>query len=254
MACYFHDIGKGVKPQFFVENQRDGQNRHDRLSPEDSAQIVINHVRDGGVLARQHNLPRPIYDNIFMHHGTGLIPYFYNRAKEQAAGAAVDDSRFRYPGPKPNTREAGIIMLADKVEAACRTIREPSEERFRAMIQSIINNVMSDGQLEECPITLKELYRIADSFVAVLLGIYHHRVEYPTTAAISSGGGRFVPVPKQGSITLEIVSPLRAPGAAAPAALPEDSPGTMPDYGAGTMPDYESVETDTPPRPRETDD
>ncbi len=250
VACYFHDIGKGVKPQYFVENQRDGQNRHDRLTPEQSAQIVINHVRDGGTLARQHNLPRPIFDNIFMHHGTGLIPYFYNRAKEQSGGEPIDEARFRYPGPKPNTREAGIIMLADKVEAACRTIREPSEERFRAMIQAIINNVMSDGQLEECPITLKELYRIADAFVAVLLGIYHHRVEYPTTRAISSGTSagpaKFVPVPKQGTITLEIASPLRPapPGAT-----------TLPNYQAGAMPDYESVETD-PERTRlpDTDD
>jgi putative nucleotidyltransferase with HDIG domain len=243
VACYFHDVGKGLKPQYFVENQRDGGNRHDRLNPEQSAQVIIAHVREGGVLAKQYGLPRPIYDNIFMHHGTGLIPYFYNRAKEQSGGQPVEEALYRYPGPKPNTREAGIIMLADKVEAACRTIKEPTEERMRAMIQVIVNQVMSDGQLEECPITLKELYRIADAFVAVLLGIYHHRIEYPATKNISSGAGRMVPVPTQGTITLEIVNPLRAGPLA----------DTLGPPVAG-MPDYESVEQELPPRTPPIDD
>jgi len=226
VACYFHDIGKGLKPQYFIENQRDTGNRHDRLSPEASAALIINHVREGGVLALQHKLPRPIVDNIYMHHGTGLIQYFYARAKEQAGpGEEVDERIFRYPGPKPDSREAGIIMIADKVEAACRTIKEPNEERIRAMIQQIINSVMSDGQFESCPLTLRELYQIADSFTTVLLGIYHHRIEYPATKEISSGKGRFIPVPKQGTITLEIMNPLRGPppyGSAAEAPTPAD--------------------------------
>lgn len=229
VACYFHDIGKGLKPQYFVENQRDTANRHDRLSPEQSAQVIINHVREGAALARQYKLPKPIQDNIYMHHGTGLIQYFYARAKEQADGATVDESIFRYPGPKPNTREAGIIMLADKVEAACRTIQSPTEERLRAMIQTIISSVMNDGQFEECPLTLRELYRIGDTFTSVLLGIYHHRVEYPSTAAISSGKGRYLPVPRQGTITLEIVNPLKSP-----------EPPTNPTE------DYEAVDPDPP--------
>lgn len=226
VACYFHDIGKGLKPQYFVENQLGTPSRHDRLSPAQSAQLIINHVREGAVLARQYKLPRPIYDNIFMHHGTGLIAYFHARAKESAGpGEEVDEALFRYPGPKPDTREAGIIMLADKVEAACRTIKEPSDDRIRAMIQQIINGVMNDGQLENCPLTLKELYQIADTFTTVLLGIYHHRIEYPQTRAISSGKGRFVPVPKQGTITLEIANPLRPPplGADEPVAVPDES-------------------------------
>jgi putative nucleotidyltransferase with HDIG domain len=227
VACYFHDIGKGIKPQYFVENQREGQNRHDRMSPEASAAVIINHVREGAALARQHGLPRPIVDNIFMHHGTGLIQYFYARAREAApAGEAVDERLFRYPGPKPDSREAGVIMLADKVEAACRTIKEPSEERMRAMIQQIVNGVMNDGQLEECPLTLKELYVIADVFTNVLMGIHHHRIEYPSTRAISSGSGKLPPVPRQGVITLEIAHPLRPPA-----------------YGSGSANgDYESVE------------
>ncbi|MDP2313030.1 MAG: HDIG domain-containing protein [Pseudomonadota bacterium] len=221
VACYFHDIGKGLKPQYFIENQRDTGNRHDRLSPEASAAVIINHVREGGVLALQHQLPRPIVDNIYMHHGTGLIQYFYARAKENAgADEVVDERLFRYPGPKPDSREAGIIMLADKVEAACRTIREPNEERIRAMIQQIVNGVMTDGQLENCPLTLRELYQIADTFTTVLLGIYHHRIEYPATKEISSGKGRFVPIPKQGTITLEIMNPLKSPPPLGSSGLP----------------------------------
>ncbi len=234
VACYFHDIGKGVKPQYFVENQRDGKNRHDRLSPEQSAQVIINHVREGGALARQYQLPRPIVDNIYMHHGTGLIPYFYNRALEQAEGRPVEEALFRYPGPKPDTREAGIIMLADKVEAACRTIKEPDEERFRAMIQAIVNQVMADGQLEECPLTVRELYQIANAFVTVLLGIYHHRIEYPGTKSISSGA-KVAPVPRQGTITLEIQNPLLPPRDG----LEDPDPSR----------DYEAVEVPPPRRP-----
>lgn len=212
VACYFHDIGKGLKPQYFIENQRETGNRHDRLSPEASAALIINHVREGGVLAHEHRLPRPIIDNIYMHHGTGIIQYFYGRAKELAGPEEhVDERLFRYPGPKPDTREAGVIMLADKVEAACRTIREPSEERIRAMIQQIVNSVMTDGQLESCPLTLRELYQIADTFTTVLLGIYHHRIEYPATREISSGKGRVVPMPRHGTITLEIMNPLKGP-------------------------------------------
>ncbi len=231
VACYFHDIGKGLKPQYFVENQRDAGNRHDRLSPEHSAQLIINHVIEGSALADQYKLPKPVRDQIFMHHGTSLIQYFYARAKEQSGpDDVIDEAAFRYPGPKPDSREAGVIMLADKVEAACRTIKDPSESRIRAMIQQIVNSVMVDGQLEECPLTLKELYQIADSFTMVLLGIYHHRIEYPSTAAISSGKGRFVPVPKQGTITLEVMNPLSPPRASVPPA-----PGSA-------VVDYESVE------------
>jgi putative nucleotidyltransferase with HDIG domain len=237
VACYFHDIGKGLKPQYFVENQREGLNRHDRLSPAQSAAVIINHVREGAVLARQYNLPPPIIDNIFMHHGTGIIQYFYARAKEQAQGEPVDDELFRYPGPKPDSREAGIIMLADKVEAACRTIREPNEARIRAMIQSIVNAVMSDGQFESCPLTLRELYQIADTFTTVLLGIYHHRIEYPETRGISASKGKFIPIPRQGTITLEIVNPLRPPPP-----------------GSASNADYESAENLPPTPPPETDD
>lgn len=237
VACYFHDIGKGVKPQYFVENQRDG-NRHDRLSPVQSAQVIINHVRDGHLLALQYKLPKSILDNVFMHHGTGIIQYFYNKAKEQSNGEPVDPALFRYPGPKPDSREAGIIMLADKVEAACRTIKDPQEPRIRAMIQQIINSVMMDGQFENCPLTLKELYQIADSFTMVLLGIYHHRIEYPDTRAISSGKGKFIPVPRQGTITLEIMNPLTSP----PPPGSASTVGSPPARDPTNAEDYERLE------------
>lgn len=208
-------------------------------------------MREGGALAEQYKLPKPITDQIFMHHGTGIIQYFYARAKEQAGpDDVIDEAAFRYPGPKPDSREAGVIMLADKVEAACRTIKDPSEGRIRAMIQQIVNSVMMDGQLEQCPLTLKELYQIADTFTTVLLGIYHHRIEYPSTAAISSGKGRFVPATKQGSITLEIMNPLTNNP---PARVNSGQTSLPPGVASVTVPDvvdYESADQlpGSPPR------
>lgn len=214
VASYFHDIGKANKPQYFVENQRGVANRHDTMDPYVSSRVIIGHVVDGGRMAREHKLPKPIVDNIYMHHGTGILQYFYDRAVQDAHGRPVDEAQFRYPGPKPDTREAGVIMLADKVEAATRTIREPSEESFRAMIHQIINSVMADNQFEKCPLTFHEISLVADTFVKVLLGIHHQRVEYPHTAAISRGNTMPAPpaddvaVRRKGSvITLELPSP-----------------------------------------------
>jgi membrane-associated HD superfamily phosphohydrolase len=173
-----------VSPQYFVENQRSGDNAHDRLSPEMSARVIIDHVRNGGEIAKRHKLPKPIVDNIYMHHGTGLLYFFYQKAK--SVDPNVDPALFRYPGPKPNTREAGIVQLADKVEAACRSIKEPTPDRIRKMIQRIISSTLSDGQLEECPLTLQDLYKIAAKFEEVVLAIHHQRIEYPETADVSS--------------------------------------------------------------------
>jgi putative nucleotidyltransferase with HDIG domain len=183
VAAYFHDIGKAVSPQYFVENQRDGESPHKRLSPEMSARVIIDHVRNGGEIARRHKLPQPIIDNIYMHHGTGLLYFFYRKAQETDPN--VDPELFRYPGPKPNTREAGIVQLADKVEAACRSIKEPTPDRIRQMIQRIISTTLADGQLEECPLTLQDLYLIAAKFEEVILAIHHQRIEYPDTADVS---------------------------------------------------------------------
>ncbi|MBN2799404.1 MAG: HDIG domain-containing protein [Deltaproteobacteria bacterium] len=186
VAAYFHDVGKSLRPRFFIENQRDVSNRHDNLDPHTSARIIISHVTEGLRLAGEHHLPRPIQDNIAMHHGTGLLRYFYQKARENASDpSSVDKADFLYPGPIPSTREAGILMLADKVEAATRTIRQPSAESFRAMIQKIVNSVMADGQFDRCPLTFAEIHTVADTFVEVLLGVYHQRIEYPETAQIS---------------------------------------------------------------------
>jgi hypothetical protein len=212
ISAYFHDIGKVRKPQYFVENQRGGANRHNDLSPAMSAKIIIDHVVDGARMAREHNLPKPILDNIQMHHGTGLLQYFFAKAQMEADDpATIDEADYRYPGPKPNTRESGVVMLADKVEAATRTIKVPTEENIRAMINRIINSVMADDQFSECPLTFREIYTIADTFVQVLLGIYHQRIEYPQTHSISTSGARRdasessgEEVVEVGTITLEL--------------------------------------------------
>jgi len=183
VASYFHDIGKAVTPQYFVENYRGAGNAHHRLTPQQSARIIMDHVRNGGAIAKRYKLPAPIVDNIYMHHGNGLLYYFYRKAQE--ADPEVSDADFRYPGPRPNTREAGIIHLADKVEAACRSVREPTPERIAAMIQKILNSTLADGQLEECPLTLKDLYIIAGVFQESILAIHHQRIEYPDTQDIS---------------------------------------------------------------------
>jgi len=209
VAAYFHDVGKSARPRYFVENQRGGLNRHDRLDPYTSARAIIAHVIEGGRMAREYNLPKPIVDNVYMHHGTGLLQYFHAKAVDEAKGEEVAEAPFRYPGPTPNTREAGILMLADKIEAATRTIQVPTEENVREMINLVINSVMADGQFEDCPLTFRELYTIADTFVQVLMGIYHQRIEYPQTAAASRATAEPA-TPRPGSvITLEMPSVTR---------------------------------------------
>jgi hypothetical protein len=184
VAAYYHDVGKVGKPQYFVENLGGGENRHDKLSPNMSALILISHVKEGAELAKEHRLGVPIFDIIRQSHGTGLITFFYEKAKKQAAaeGKVVDEREFRYPGPKPQTREAGLVMLADSVEAASRTLTDPTPARIQGLVQKIINNIFIDGQLDECELTLKNLHEIAKSFNRVLAGIYHNRITYPEPA------------------------------------------------------------------------
>lgn len=248
VAAYFHDIGKSLKPQYYVENQGSGGNKHNGLDPYTSAAIIISHVTDGAEMARTHRLPKPCVDNILMHHGTGLLQYFYARAVEQAGGDAskVDESAFRYPGPKPDSKESGILMLADKVEAATRTIKDPTEAKFRSMIHAIINSVMADNQFERCPLTFQELYTITDAFVGVLMGIHHQRIEYPQTAHLSAAPRRDVPPPPrqqhgQDIITLEIPSEERLRSSSPTA--PRRGPGPVGASGEGGVAgDYEAVE------------
>ena len=184
VAAYYHDIGKTSKPLYFIENVSQSDNRHDRLAPSMSALILISHVKEGVELAREHRLGQPIIDIIRQSHGTGLITYFYQKAKNLSVheGKGVDEREFRYPGPKPQTREAGLVLLADHVEAASRTLADPTPARIQGMVQKIINNIFIDGQLDECELTLKNLHEIAKSFNRVLAGIYHQRIEYPEPA------------------------------------------------------------------------
>jgi hypothetical protein len=184
VAAYYHDIGKIKKPLYFIENIRDHDNKHDKLSPSMSALILTAHVKDGVEMAREQRLGEPLVAIIQQHHGTALMKFFYEKAKNKAGAdaASIDDRDFRYPGPKPQTREAALIMLADAVEAASRTLADPTPARIQGMVQKIINNIFIDGQLDECELTLKDLHQIARSFNQILAGIYHHRVDYPEPA------------------------------------------------------------------------
>ena len=183
VGAYYHDIGKAKKPAYFVENQTEKENRHDKLPPSMSALIIKSHVKDGIEIARQYSLPEPLIDLIPQHHGTALIGYFFDKAKREAEeGEVVDEAHYRYPGPKPQTKEAGILMLADGVEAASRTISDPTPAKIQGAVQKIMNKVFVSGQLEECELTLKDLHLIAKSFSRVLNGIFHRRVEYSEPA------------------------------------------------------------------------
>ena len=176
------------------------------LPPHTSAKVIINHVTDGEAIARQYKLPQPIIDGITMHHGSGLIQYFYAKALEQAEpGDEVDEADFRYPGAPPDSRETGIMMLADKVEAACRTLKDKSPDSIRGLIQKIVNGAIMDGQLERCPLTVKELYTIVEAFTSTLLGIYHHRIEYPGIPK-RSPAARSEEAPTGPIITLEMAT------------------------------------------------
>ena len=187
VGAYFHDIGKMKKPLYFVENQVAGENRHDKLSTSMSALIIRSHVKDGIELARKHNLPQIIIDMIPQHHGTSLIEYFYDKAVKEAKEGGdevseIDRSLYSYPGPKPQTKEAGILMLADGIEAAARSISDPTPDRIQGLVQKMMNKIFSSGELNECELTLKDLHAIAKCFTHVLAGIYHQRVAYAEPA------------------------------------------------------------------------
>jgi len=183
---YYHDIGKINKPLYFIENQQNGKNKHDKLAPSMSGLILIAHVKEGVEIAKEHKLGQDIIDTIRQHHGTSFIKYFYEKAKQLKGEDQVNVDDFRYPGPKPQTREAGLVMLADVVEAASRTLDNPTPSRIQGLVQNLINNIFSDGQLDECELTLKDLHKIARSFNKILYGIHHHRIEY-TEKRVSAG-------------------------------------------------------------------
>ncbi len=184
VAAYYHDVGKLSKPAYYIENQSDGRNRHDGLAPSMSGLILASHVKEGVELARRHRLGREIVDIVAQHHGTSPMRYFYDKARQSAKSGveSVDEASFRYPGPKPQSREAALVLLADAVEAASRTLREPRPARIQGLVQNIINRTFADGQLDDCPLTLKDLHEIARSFTRILGAIYHQRIDYPLSA------------------------------------------------------------------------
>jgi putative nucleotidyltransferase with HDIG domain len=213
VAAYYHDLGKLANPLGFIENQAGGENIHDQLEPEASAQVLKQHVADGIDIAYEGRLPKALIAFIPQHHGTALMSYFYAKAREEAAAPyggldteagrhaaeAVDPRRFRHAGPKPQTREAALIMLADGVEASVRSLSSRDEPAIRAMVARIISERMDDHQFDECDLTLRDLDVIEEAFVTQLLGMYHQRVAYPQSKVVeiesrraAAGGGESI--------------------------------------------------------------
>ncbi len=181
VMAYYHDIGKMEHAQYFIENQRVGHNPHDHISPHMSKTVLIAHVKDGAEMGLEHKLGEPIVDGILQHHGTTLISYFYNKALRSQDDDidTVLEEDFRYPGPKPQFKEAALLMLADSIEAAARSLDEPTAGRLTQLVKNIIQNKFLDGQLDECDLTLRDLSIIENCYRRVLIGIYHQRVDYP---------------------------------------------------------------------------
>ena len=180
VGAYYHDVGKTERPYFFGENLMGMENPHNKISPNLSASVIISHVKDGLELARKHNLPRVIQEIIAQHHGNTLVKYFYYTMKNNSDNLEdIKEDDYRYPGPIPSSKEAGIVMLADSTEAAVRSIKEPNKEKVDEMINNIINDKLATGQLNNCELTLKDLDKIRKCFMSSLNGMYHERVEYP---------------------------------------------------------------------------
>jgi hypothetical protein len=176
-GAYYHDIGKLKRPSYFKENQFGIDNPHDRLEPIQSTEIIISHWEDGMKLGRETKLPREIMDIIDQHHGNTLMSYFYHKASE--GGSTLPEEGFRYGGQKPKSKEATIVMLADSVEAAVRSIKNMNETAIETMVGKIIKGKIDDGQLDQSPITTREINTVKKTFISVLRGIYHERIEYP---------------------------------------------------------------------------
>ena len=177
VGCYFHDIGKLTQPEYYIENQMGGDNPHEKMKAQASAAVVSQHVRSGLQLAKKHHLPTKVRAFIPEHHGTRLVTYFYRKASAQ--DPTVDPEKFRYPGPRPQSKETAIVMLADSVEAVVRSSRDRAPERIDALVDGVIAERVAEGQLDECDLTLRDLRIIGESFKATLRGIYHPRIEYP---------------------------------------------------------------------------
>jgi cyclic-di-AMP phosphodiesterase PgpH len=213
VGCYFHDIGKTLKPAYYIENQHDGASPYDGLDPAASARMVTDHVKGGVDLARRHRVPERVRAFIPEHHGTRLVTYFYRKAA--AADPKTDPEAFRYPGPKPQSRETAIVMMADSVEAVVRSSRDRSPERIEALVRAVVKERVAEGQFDECPLTLGDLKVIGDSFVGTLRGVYHARIDYPKPM-----------VGEKSTIASALSAPPTLPAPMDGTAPPEPSPPT----------------------------
>src|SRR5699024_8630372 len=183
VGAYYHDLGKTLRPHYFIENQVSIRNQHNTNEPKESAYIIISHPYVGARMLKEHHLPKEIIDIALEHHGTTLLKYFYYKAKENDENQDIEENDYRYPGPKPQTKESAIVSICDSVEAAVRSLKEPTEEKIEEIVSSIINDRMMDGQLNESPLTLKELEKIHTAVCETLKGIFHSRIQYPMKEA-----------------------------------------------------------------------
>ncbi len=199
VSSYYHDIGKIKMPEYFVENQGGGPSKHDKITAHMGSMIITSHVKEGVELARQFKLPHTVIDIIKQHHGSSLITYFYQKAKEQEQEhEPIEAEDYKYPGPKPQTRVAALVMMADAVEAASRVLSDPTPARISALVDRIINHIFLDGQLDECELTLKDISEIKQRFTYILTGIFHKRIDYP---GFDFGNGTISKEPAKGDKT-----------------------------------------------------
>lgn len=189
VGAYYHDIGKTISPQGFVENQLNNQNIHEGLTPQESAELIARHVKEGIALARQNKLPEELIDFIPMHHGTATMTFFYEKAKEKYGTENVNVNDYKYPGPKPNTKETAIVMLADGCESAVRSISDPDAQKVENMINNIFDSRLKEGQLDEAPITYRDLSEMKEAFLAILISQHHKRIKYPNQDEAEKGIG-----------------------------------------------------------------
>lgn len=248
VCAYYHDIGKGKNPLYFAENQR-GDNKHNKLAPQMSALIIKRHVTDGLELARQYKLPAPVAAAIPQHHGTRVISYFYSKAVAEQEGKSdpqpIDQGLYCYPGPKPQSRETALVMIADVVEASSRAMQNPTPAKLQALVQTVINGVFSDGQLDECDLTLRDLNEIGKAFFQVLGGIYHSRPEYPAQALsgtraqitdVKEGVGKEAPARDLAAQATTLLPSAAAPSSAAGDTSTPPAPGAKPAARQGGKP------------------
>jgi len=212
VGSYYHDVGKIGKAMYFIENQQGGPNPHDKLNPTMSARILVSHVKDGVKLAKEWRLGKPILDVIEQHHGNSLMKFFYSKALE--LNKDISELDYRYPGPKPKSREAVLVMIADSCEAACRTLEEPTPARIKHTVDTIINNMFVDGQFDECNITLKRLKIISQIYTKILIALHHSRIEYPSEANTEEQNGNIGDKRRWDKVTQKIVDKDSLPNTA----------------------------------------